>query len=125
MRGTKSQYSTIWLVNGCRAVVEKVRKVPFIEGDICNRDLLDRVFTECSVDAVFHFAAYAYVGESVADPAKCYRNNVGGSLTLLEAMVAAGALTFVLSSTCATHGMPKRVPIEGSLFKLGCPHRRL
>jgi UDP-glucose 4-epimerase len=58
-----------------------------------------------------HFSAYAYVGESVTDPAKYYRNNVIGTLTLLEAMMAASVKKFVFSSTCATYGVPKIVPI--------------
>ena len=58
-----------------------------------------------------HFAAYTYVGESVTDPAKYYRNNFVGTLTLLEAMMAASVNKFVFSSTCATYGVPKTVPI--------------
>ena len=59
-----------------------------------------------------HFAAYAYVGESVADPALYYRNNLGGSLSLLEAMREAGVDKIVFSSTCATYGTPAEVPIR-------------
>ncbi|ELS03150.1 UDP-glucose 4-epimerase, partial [Xenococcus sp. PCC 7305] len=59
-----------------------------------------------------HFAAYAYVGESVTNPAKYYRNNVVGTLTLLEAMLEAGIKKFVFSSTCATYGVPQVIPIE-------------
>ena len=62
-------------------------------------------------DAVVHFAAYAYVGESVSQPDKYYRNNVVGTLTLLEAMNKAGINKFVFSSTCATYGIPDTVPI--------------
>ena len=58
-----------------------------------------------------HFAAYAYVGESVTEPAKYYHNNVVGTLTLLEAMLAASVKQFVFSSTCATYGVPKTTPI--------------
>ncbi|MHC5731770.1 MAG: NAD-dependent epimerase/dehydratase family protein, partial [Nostoc sp.] len=58
-----------------------------------------------------HFSAYAYVGESVTDPAKYYRNNVVGTLTLLEAMLTASVKKFVFSSTCATYGVPEFVPI--------------
>jgi len=58
-----------------------------------------------------HFSAYAYVGESVTDPAKYYRNNVIGTITLLEAMIAAGVNKFVFSSTCATYGVPQRIPL--------------
>ena len=62
--------------------------------------------------AVIHFAAYAYVGESVTDPRKYFRNNVAGTLNLLDAMVAAGVRDVVFSSTCATYGEPERVPID-------------
>ena len=70
--------------------------------------------TRCAshaIDAVMHFAAFAYVGESVSDPELYYRNNVGGTLALLEAMREAGVGTIVFSSTCATYGIPERVPI--------------
>lgn len=99
------------LVYGHRDIVENVLKVELIEGDTNDRELLDRVFAARPFSAVMHFAAYAYVGESVAYPDKYYRNNVIGTLTLLEAMVAAGIKSFVFSSTCATYGVPKIVPI--------------
>ncbi|HEY9751856.1 MAG TPA: UDP-glucose 4-epimerase GalE, partial [Coleofasciculaceae cyanobacterium] len=80
-------------------------------GDISDRALLDQVFATHTIDAVMHFAAYAYVGESVAAPDKYYRNNVVGTLTLLEAMLASSVKQIVFSSTCATYGMPQTVPI--------------
>lgn len=99
------------LVYGHRDLVETVLKVELVEGDTNDRALLDRLFATYDIAAVMHFAAYAYVGESVTDPAKYYRNNVVGTLTLLEAMVAANIKKFVFSSTCATYGIPKAVPI--------------
>src|SRR4051812_36426572 len=63
-----------------------VRWGPFVRGDILDRDALDHAFEAFRPQAVMHFAAFAYVGESVTDPAKYYRNNVAGTLTLLEAM---------------------------------------
>lgn len=99
------------LVYGHRDVVETVLQVELIEGDLNDRALLDQLFAQHEIAAVMHFAAYAYVGESVTEPAKYYRNNVVATLTLLEAMVAANVKTFVFSSTCATYGMPKTVPI--------------
>ena len=99
------------LVYGHRDLVESVLKVELVEGDTNDRALLDQLFASRSFVAVMHFAAYAYVGESVTQPDKYYRNNVIGTLTLLEAMVAAGIKTFVFSSTCATYGIPKTVPI--------------
>lgn len=99
------------LVYGHRDLVEKVLQVELIIGDINDRSLLDELFANHNIAAVMHFSAYAYVGESVTDPDKYYRNNVIGTLTLLEAMLAASVKQFVFSSTCATYGEPKTVPI--------------
>ncbi len=99
------------LVYGHRDLVEQVLKVELIEGDTINRDLLDKLFATRDIAAVMHFSAYAYVGESVTDPAKYYRNNVISTITLLEAMLAASVKKFVFSSTCATYGVPETVPI--------------
>lgn len=84
---------------------------PLEEGDIADRAWLDEVFSRYRPVAVMHFAAYAYVGESVQDPGKYYRNNVAGTLTLLEAVRDFGIGRFIFSSTCATYGVPERVPI--------------
>lgn len=99
------------LVYGHRDIAERVLQVELIEGDIGDRALLDRLFSTHQIEAVMHFAAYAYVGESVTEPAKYYRNNFVGTLTLLEAMLAASVKQFVFSSTCATYGVPNQVPI--------------
>ncbi|MGQ9864916.1 MAG: UDP-glucose 4-epimerase GalE [Pseudanabaenaceae cyanobacterium] len=99
------------LVFGHRELVEDVLKVELVVGDIGDRSLLDRLFRERAIDAVMHFSAFAYVGESVTHPAKYYRNNVAATLTLLEAMVAAQVSRFIFSSTCATYGIPQTVPI--------------
>ncbi|MBD2519387.1 UDP-glucose 4-epimerase GalE [Nostoc sp. FACHB-973] len=99
------------LVYGHRDLVEKVLQVELIVGDTGDRPLLDQLFKTHDIEAVMHFSAYAYVGESVTDPAKYYRNNVLGTLTLLEAMLAASVKKFVFSSTCATYGVPEFVPI--------------
>jgi UDP-glucose 4-epimerase len=99
------------LVYGHRDLVEKVLQVELIVGDTNDRSLLDNLFATHNIAAVMHFSAYAYVGESVTDPAKYYRNNVVGTLTLLEAMLAASIKQFVFSSTCATYGVPNTVPI--------------
>jgi len=98
------------LSNGHRELVEKLQ-VKLIVGDTGDRPLLDHLFNTHEIAAVMHFAAYIAVGESVTDPAKYYRNNVVGTLTLLEAMVAASIQKFVFSSTCALYGVPKIVPI--------------
>jgi UDP-glucose 4-epimerase len=99
------------LVYGHRDLVDSTLKVELVVGDTNDRALLDRLFASRKFDAVMHFAAYAYVGESVSQPEKYYRNNVVGTLTLLEAMVAADIKQFVFSSTCATYGVPNVVPI--------------
>ncbi|MBD3884685.1 UDP-glucose 4-epimerase GalE [Phormidium tenue FACHB-886] len=99
------------LSNGHRELVEQRLQVKLLVGDTSDRPLLDRLFATYPITAVMHFAAYIAVGESVADPAKYYRNNVMGTLTLLEAMVAASVKQLVFSSTCALYGDPKYVPI--------------
>ena len=96
------------LVYGHRSAV---RWGPFIHGDILDRAALDTALRTWRPVAVMHFAAFAYVGESVANPGRYYRNNVVGSLTLLEAMRDAGVSRLVFSSTCATYGVPQAVPI--------------
>lgn len=88
-----------------------VRWGPLEIGDIADRERLDAVLTRYRPAAVLHFAAFAYVGESVQDPGKYYRNNVAGSLTLLEAMRDHGIRQMVFSSTCATYGFPQTLPI--------------
>ncbi|MBO0349077.1 UDP-glucose 4-epimerase GalE [Phormidium pseudopriestleyi FRX01] len=99
------------LVYGHRDIVEDVLQVELIEGDTNDRALLNNLFATHDFSAVMHFSAYAYVGESVTDPAKYYRNNVTGTLTLLEAMLAASVKNFVFSSTCATYGIPVKIPL--------------
>lgn len=89
-----------------------VRWGPLEAGDINDRARLDAVIERYRPAAVMHFAAYAYVGESVSNPGKYYRNNVAGTLTLLEAMRDHGIATFVFSSTCATYGEPQQIPIN-------------
>ncbi len=99
------------LVYGHQDLVDQVLQTKLICGEIGDRALLDQIFATYQVQAVIHFAAYAYVGESVTHPAKYYRNNVAGTLTLLEAMVAAQVPYIVFSSTCATYGNPQEIPI--------------
>ncbi len=84
---------------------------PLVKGDILDPVSLDAAIAEHRPDAIMHFAAFAYVGESIDHPEKYYRNNVAGSLTLLEAANRAGIDKFVFSSTCATYGTPAQVPI--------------
>ena len=88
-----------------------------VVGELSDRERLGAVFRRGSFDAVLHFAAYAYVGESVQDPAKYWRNNVAAGLDLLDTMRAAGINQIVFSSTCATYGTPTSVPIDESQRK--------
>ncbi len=83
-----------------------------VEGDLADRELLRETLATYKVDAVIHFAANAYVGESVKNPRKYFRNNVANTLDLLEALVDAGVRHMVFSSTCATYGIPAEVPIQ-------------
>jgi UDP-glucose 4-epimerase len=99
------------LVYGHRQIVDEVLKAELIIGDTSDRPLLDQIFSAYEIAAVMHFAAYTYVGESVANPAKYYKNNVMGTFTLLEAMLKANIKYFVFSSTCATYGEPNQIPI--------------
>ena len=88
-----------------------VRWGPLEKGDILDPVRLSELMKQYKPFAVMHFAAFAYVGESVAEPAKYYRNNVTGTLTLLEAMRAHDVRNIVFSSSCATYGIPDTVPI--------------
>ncbi len=97
---------------------EAVRWGPLVIGDIADRATLDRAIETHRPVAVMHFAAFTYVGESVADPGKYYRNNVAGTLSLLEAMRDHRIARLVFSSTAAVYGTPKSVPIQEDAAKL-------
>jgi UDP-glucose 4-epimerase len=99
------------LVHGHREFVEDILQVELVVGDIGDRATLDKLFATYNFAAVMHFAAYIAVGESVSNPAKYYHNNVSGTLTLLEAMVAANVKKIVFCSTCSIYGTPKQVPM--------------
>jgi UDP-glucose 4-epimerase len=99
------------LIYGHRELAQGAR---LIIGELENVALLREVFAEHQFDAVMHFAAFAYVGESVENPAKYYRNNVVATLNLLDAMREAKVNRVIFSSTCATYGEPKEVPIAES-----------
>jgi UDP-glucose-4-epimerase GalE len=89
-------------------------EVPFYEGNAGDRELVTRVVREHDIDACIHFAALAYVGESVSEPALYYENNVAQSIGLLSTLSATGVHRVVFSSTCATYGEPQRIPIDES-----------
>lgn len=91
---------------------DAVKFGPFEKGDLLDRSRLDEVFAEHKPVAVMHFAALSQVGESMKDPGIYWRNNVVGSLNLIEAAVTAGCLDFVFSSTCATYGEQDGVMLD-------------
>jgi UDP-arabinose 4-epimerase len=80
---------------------------PLVEGDLADHDLLKKTLREHRIEAVMHFAAFACVGESMQDPGKYFRNNVGNTINLLDAMVEEGVKYIVFSSSCATYGIPE------------------
>ena len=87
-------------------------RATFIQGELADRDLLDQTLGRGGFDGVMHFAAWLDVNESVTDPLKYYRNNVGNTIGLLEAMQRADVRRLIFSSTCATYGVPPSVPIR-------------
>ena len=105
-------YTPVTLDNLSRGFAHAVKWGPLEQGDILDRAFVDAVLARHRPHAVLHFAALAYVGESVTDPARYYRNNVVGTLTLLEAMRDHGIPAIVFSSTCATYGLPVRLPLD-------------
>ena len=89
-------------------------EVPFYEGNVGDRELVTRVVGKHDINACVHFAAFAYVGESVSQPALYYENNVAQSIRLLSTLNDTGVQRVVFSSTCATYGEPQRIPIDES-----------
>lgn len=104
-------YNPVTVDNLGRGFREAVQWGPLEIGDTSDRAFLDHVIERWKPKAVIHFAAFSYVGESVTDPALYYRNNVMGTLTLLEALRDHGIRNLVFSSTCAVYGVPDAVPI--------------
>lgn len=104
-------YETVVFDNLVYGHREVVKWGSFVEGDLKNPVEIEAVFERIPIDAVMHFAAYAYVGESVVDPEKYYFNNVACTLNLLHAMRKHGCDKIIFSSTCATYGEPEKVPI--------------
>jgi len=91
---------------------DAVKFGPFEQGDLTDRARLDQVFSKYQPAAVVHFAALSQVGEAMSQPGRYWANNVGGSLNLIEATVAAGCQDFVFSSTCATYGEHDNVVLD-------------
>lgn len=107
----RAGYRPVVLDDLSRGHREAVRWGPLVECNISERAAVAAALCDFEISVVMHFAAYAYVGESVSDPATYYRNNLSGTLSLLEAMRDAGVDKIVFSSTCATYGTPASVPI--------------
>jgi UDP-glucose 4-epimerase len=100
------------LFRGHRTAVEK--DVPFYQGRVGDRALVERIGAEHKIDECIHFAALAYVGESVVEPAKYFENNAEQGISLIAALMRTGVRRIVFSSTCATYGEPKETPISES-----------
>ena len=112
---SKAGYRVVAYDNLSRGHREAVRWGPLEEGDVLDQDRLRRVMEQHRVEAVLHFAAFIAVGESMQLPEIYFANNVGGTLSLLNAMRQAGVKRLVFSSTCAIHGEPEIVPITEDL----------
>ena len=108
---TRRGYKTLILDNLIYGHQESVQWGEFIDGDLGDTAKLREIFTQYKIEAVMHFAAFAYVGESVTDPKKYYLNNVVNTLNLLNVMLEFGIKKFIFSSTCATYGNPVEIPI--------------
>src|SRR4051812_32044793 len=103
------------LSEGHRAAVDS--RADFFEGDLGTVDQIQSALTKFQPEAVMHFAANALVGESMQNPSKYFRNNIGNGLNLLDAMLATGVNRLVFSSTCAIFGPPERLPIDEEVAK--------
>jgi len=101
------------LVFGHRSAV--AASVPFYDANLGDEAAVGRILVDEKIDVVMHFAAYAYVGESVTDPLKYYFNNVVAPLSLLKVMLEKKVTKFVFSSTCATYGVPEKMPMTENL----------
>jgi UDP-glucose 4-epimerase len=104
------------LSTGTRYVVPD--DVPFYEGSVADRELIDRIFAERNIGAILHFAGSIVVPESVEKPLEYYRNNTVASHALISAAIEAGVKHFVFSSTAAVYGEPERVPVDEAVQKL-------
>ena len=98
---------------------QAVKNIKFVKGDIFDSELLGDTLKRYEIDAVVHFAAFSLVGESMVDPKKYYKNNICGTLNLLETMLKADVKKLVFSSTAAVYGEPEKVPITEEISK--CP----
>src|SRR3954468_24070868 len=97
--------------SGGHRVVAKILNVPAVFADLNDRETLIRTLRDNKIETVMHFAAYAYVGESVHQPLMYYHNNFATTINLKEFMQQSGFYRFVFSSTCAVYGVPDKIPI--------------
>ncbi|MDM8515640.1 UDP-glucose 4-epimerase GalE [Desulfobacterales bacterium HSG16] len=109
---SKEGYTPIVLDNLIYGHRQAVKWGKFYQGNLDDTDLLDKIFTEQPIFAVFHFAAYCYVGESVEKPGIYYENNVAATLRLLQSMIDHDVRKFIFSSSCAIFGEPVQIPIS-------------
>ncbi len=114
----RAGYTPVTFDNLITGWEDAVKFGPFEKGDLLDRARLDEVFAKHKPAAVMHFAALSQVGESMQDPGSYWRNNVCGSLNLIEAAVDAGCLQFVFSSTCATYGDQDGVTLDETCVQL-------
>ena len=118
----ESGHEAVVLDNLCNSSLVSIRRVQeltgkslvFIQGDVCDRNTLDRIFSEYEIDVVLHFAGLKAVGQSVREPLSYYQNNVAGSITLCQAMAAADVYRLVFSSSATVYGEPELMPIVES-----------
>lgn len=113
------------LCNSSMLSLQRVQQITgvapvFVEGDVCDRAILDRIFSQHEIDGVLHFAGLKAVGESVKQPLPYYQNNVSGSITLCQAMASAGIYRLVFSSSATVYGDPVQIPLVES-SPLGTP----
>jgi len=92
--------------------ITQTEKIPFFQGDIRDRELLQKIFGTHKIDAVIHFAGLKAVGESIQKPLQYYNNNIAGTITLLEEMQQAAVKTIIFSSSATVYGNPKKLPIK-------------
>ena len=104
-------YETVVFDNLIYGHREAVKWGTFVQGDLKNISDIEDVFRRYSIEAVLHFAAFAYVGESVQEPEKYYYNNIANTLNLLRVMKKYGCKKIIFSSSCATYGEPEKMPI--------------
>jgi UDP-glucose-4-epimerase GalE len=108
----RAGYTPVVLDNLCRGHESAVRWGPLVKGDFGDPSVLDNAFRDYPIGAVIHFAAYAYVAESMESPDIYFRNNVASTINLLDAMRRHAVPSIVFSSSCATYGIPSTVPIR-------------